>query len=65
MCVAIKPGSFGSTPVVGTTAVGDLSPVDTILDIIRNLVPDNVVFALTAQVIIPITIILFVFKLLI
>ena len=51
MCATIKPGRYGQEPLTAATAsVGELSPVDTILDIIRNIVPENIVYAQSAQV---------------
>lgn len=51
MCATIKPGRYGQEPLTAATAsVGELSPVDTILDIIRNIVPENIVYAQSAQI---------------
>ena len=51
MSATIKPGTFGNEErTERQAAVGEISPVDTILDIIRQVVPDNIMYAMTAQV---------------
>ena len=49
MSVAIKPGVGGGDDATDAPPVGQLAPVDSLLDLIRNLVPANIVYATFAQ----------------
>ena len=49
MSVAVKPGVGGGDAATDAPPVGQLAPVDSLLDLIRNLVPSNIVYATFAQ----------------
>ena len=51
MSATIKPGvGDNDDEVTDTAPVGQLAPVDSLLDLIRNLIPANIVYASFAQV---------------
>ena len=51
MSATIKPGVGDNDDEVTETApVGQLAPVDSLLDLIRNLIPANIVYASFAQI---------------
>ena len=51
MSATIKPGVGNNDDEVTETApVGQLAPVDSLLDLIRNLIPANIVYASFAQI---------------
>ena len=52
MSVAVKPGVSDEQLEEATTEVGELAPIDTLLDLVRNLIPANIFYATFAQVII-------------
>ena len=45
----IKPGASRDGDITGSGPVGQLSPVDSLLDLVRNLIPANIVYASFAQ----------------